>query len=83
MLCKFHSKDPEEISEAELEAYFLHRRNADHCSASTLRICCCGIRSCFVRDGRSDQGRVQSRCPLDRRGLLWREAVEPARVRVV
>ncbi|HCN66797.1 MAG TPA: site-specific integrase [Candidatus Accumulibacter phosphatis] len=50
MLCEFHGgKSPEEISEAELETYFLHRRNVDHWSANTLRICYCGIRFYFVK----------------------------------
>lgn len=49
MLCEFHGKVPEEIGEAELEAYFLHRRNVDHWSANTLRICYCGIRFYFVK----------------------------------
>jgi len=49
MLCEFYGKVPEEISEAELEAYFLHRRNVDHWSANTLRICYCGIRFYFVK----------------------------------
>lgn len=49
MLCDFYGKVPEEIVEAELEAYFLHRRNVDHWSANTLRICYCGIRFYFVK----------------------------------
>lgn len=49
MLCDFYGKVPEEIAEAELEAYFLHRRNVDHWSPNTLRICYCGIRFYFVK----------------------------------
>ena len=50
MLCEFYgNKAPEDISETELEAYFLHRRNVDHWSANTLRICYCGIRFYFVK----------------------------------
>ena len=50
MLCEFYgNKQPQDIGEAELEAYFLHRRNVDHWSANTLRICYCGIRFYFVR----------------------------------
>lgn len=49
MLCEFYGRGPEEIGEAELEAYFLHRRNVDHWSANTLRICYCGIRFYFVK----------------------------------
>lgn len=49
MLCEFHGKIPEEISETELEAYFLHRRNVNHWSSNTMRICYCGIRFYFVK----------------------------------
>lgn len=49
MLCEFYGKEPKDISEAELEAYFLHRRNVDHWSPNTLRICYCGIRFYFVK----------------------------------
>ena len=50
MLCEFYgNKEPEDIGEAELEGYFLHRRNVDHWSANTLRICYCGIRFYFVK----------------------------------
>jgi len=50
MLCEFYAgKRPEDINEAELEAYFLHRRNHDHWSSSTMRICYCAIRFYFVK----------------------------------
>jgi integrase/recombinase XerD len=49
MLVEFYAKDPAEISEAELEAYFLRRKNLDRWSANTLRICYCGIRFYFVQ----------------------------------
>ena len=49
MLSQFYGKRPEEIGEAELEAYFLHRRNVDRWSANTMRICYCGIRFFFVQ----------------------------------
>ncbi len=45
MLVTHCGKDPSEISQADLEAYFLHRRNADHWSPNTMRICYCGRRS--------------------------------------
>jgi integrase/recombinase XerD len=48
MLVQFTGKPPESISEQELEAYFLHRRNRDHWSPNTMRICYCGIRFFFV-----------------------------------
>jgi len=47
-LVEFTGKRPAAISEQELEAYFLHRRNADHWSPNTMRICYCGIRFFFV-----------------------------------
>ena len=48
MLVDFCGKPPAAITEAELEAYFLHRRNRDHWSPNTMRICYCGIRFFFV-----------------------------------
>jgi len=48
MLSTFYSKPPDEITEPELEAYFLRRRNVDHWSPNTMRICYCGIRFFFV-----------------------------------
>lgn len=48
MLVEFYRKAPQEISEAELEAYFLRRKNVDRWSSNTLRICYCGIRFYFV-----------------------------------
>ena len=48
MLSTFYSKPPDEIVETELEAYFLRRRNVDHWSLNTMRICSCGIRFFFV-----------------------------------
>jgi integrase/recombinase XerD len=48
MLVEFYGKAPQEISEAELEAYFLRRKNLDRWSSNTLRICYCGIRFYFV-----------------------------------
>ena len=48
MLSTFYSTTPDEISEPELEAYFLRRRNVDHWSPNTMRICSCGIRFFFV-----------------------------------
>jgi integrase/recombinase XerD len=48
VLSEFYAKPPEEISERELEDYFLHRKNVDHWSANTMRIFYCGIRFFFV-----------------------------------
>ena len=47
-LVEFCGKPPAQISEPEMEAYFLHRRNVDRWSPNTLRICYCGIRFFFV-----------------------------------
>lgn len=49
MLCQFYAKAPDAITEPELEAYFLHRKNTDRWSANTMRICYCGIRFYFVQ----------------------------------
>lgn len=50
MLCEFHgNKPPEAITEPELEAYFLHRKNVDRWSSNTMRICYCGIRFYYVK----------------------------------
>lgn len=48
MLVDFYGKPPEQITEQELEQYFLRRKNVDHWSANTMRICYCGIRFFFV-----------------------------------
>ena len=48
MLSNFYGKTPDALTETELEAYFLRRRNVDHWSANTMRICYCGIRFFFV-----------------------------------
>jgi site-specific recombinase XerD len=48
-LVDFCGKPPEGISEAELEAYFLHRRNVDHWAPNSMRISYCGIRFFFVQ----------------------------------
>jgi integrase/recombinase XerD len=47
-LVQYTGKPPVAISEQELEAYFLQRRNIDRWSANTMRICYCGIRFFFV-----------------------------------
>lgn len=48
-LVDFCGKPPEAISEAELEAYFLHRRNHSHWAPNSMRISYCGIRFFFVQ----------------------------------
>lgn len=48
MLRQFYDKAPELTSEDELQNYFLHRKNVDHWSPKTMRICYCGIRFFFT-----------------------------------
>ena len=48
-LVDFCGKAPEAITEAELEAYFLHRRNHNHWAPNSMRISYCGIRFFFVQ----------------------------------
>jgi integrase/recombinase XerD len=47
-LVDFYDKTPEQISEQELEDYFLHRKNVDKWSAATMRICYSGIKFFFI-----------------------------------
>jgi integrase/recombinase XerD len=44
MLVDFYDKSPDLITEEELQDYFLHRKNVNHWSPNTMRICYCGIR---------------------------------------
>lgn len=44
MLTEFSGKHPDEISEEELQNYFLHRKNVSKWSPKTMRICYCGIK---------------------------------------
>ena len=48
MLCEFYHKTPDQISESELQQYFLHRKNRVRWSPNTMRICYCGIRFFFL-----------------------------------
>ena len=48
MLAEFYKKTPDQISEQELQDYFLHRKNVDKWSAATMRICYSGIKFFFV-----------------------------------
>ena len=48
MLVEFYGKPPEQISEKELENYFLYRRNVCEWSPATLRIAYSGIRFFFI-----------------------------------
>jgi integrase/recombinase XerD len=47
-LVDFYQKTPDQISEPELEDYFLHRRNVDKWSSATLRIAYSGIKFFFI-----------------------------------
>jgi integrase/recombinase XerD len=47
MLSGFYEKGPDQISEKELEDYFLHRRNVTLWSSATLRIAYSGIKFYF------------------------------------
>jgi len=44
LLAQFYYKSPDLISEQELQAYFLHRKNVDGLAPASLRICYSGIR---------------------------------------
>ncbi len=48
MLAQFHGKSPDLITEEELSDYFLHRKNTDKWSPSTMRLCYCGIRFFYM-----------------------------------
>jgi len=48
LLCQFYDKTPDQISESELQPYFLHRKNRDGGSPNTMRIGYGGIRFFFV-----------------------------------
>jgi integrase/recombinase XerD len=44
LLAQFYGKSPDMISEKELQAYFLHRKNVDGLAPASMRICYSGIR---------------------------------------
>jgi site-specific recombinase XerD len=48
MLSQFYDKTPDLVSEQELQEYFLQRKNVNHWSPKTMRICYCGIRFFYV-----------------------------------
>ncbi len=48
MLVDFYGKTPDQITETELQNYFLHRRNVDKWSGATMRICYSGIKFFFL-----------------------------------
>lgn len=48
MLVDFYKKPPGQVSEQELQDYFLHRKNIDKWSPATMRICYSGIKFFFI-----------------------------------
>ena len=44
LLAQFYSTSPDVISEKELQASFLHRKNGDGLAPASMRICSSGIR---------------------------------------
>ena len=48
MLFEHFEKNPRQITEGELQAYFLYRRNETRWSASTLKICYCALKIFFI-----------------------------------
>lgn len=49
MLCEFCNKTPDLISEAELQKYFLHRKNVNQWAPKTLRIAYGGVRFFYLK----------------------------------
>ncbi len=49
-----YGKDPRQITEEELQEYFLFRRNVTEWSPSTLKICYCGLKFFFINVLRRD-----------------------------
>lgn len=47
-LVDFYDKTPDEISEEQLQEYFLHRKNVDGWSPATMRICYSGIKFFYI-----------------------------------
>jgi len=54
MLIEHFEKNPREITEEELQEYFLFRRNVTKWSPSTLKICYCGLKFFFINVLRRD-----------------------------
>ena len=62
MLSQFYDKTPDRVSEQELQEYFLQRKNVNHWSPKTLRICYCGIRFFYVNVLPSATGTFSRSC---------------------
>jgi integrase/recombinase XerD len=54
MLIEHFEKDPRQITEEELQSYFLYRRNETRWSPSTLKICYCALKFFFINVLRRD-----------------------------
>jgi integrase/recombinase XerD len=50
MLVDFYDKTPDQITEVQLQDYFLHRKNKDKWSPATMRICYSGIKFFFINE---------------------------------
>ena len=48
LLVEYYGKTPDQITETELQEYFLHRKNVSKWSAAYLRICYSGNRFFFI-----------------------------------
>jgi len=48
MLVEFYDKTPDQITEQELQDYFIHRKNVSRWSPATMRICYSGVKFFFV-----------------------------------
>lgn len=48
MLVDFYGKTPDQVSEEELQEYFIHRKNVSKWSGAYMRICYCAIKFFFV-----------------------------------
>ncbi|MDY6896365.1 MAG: site-specific integrase [Thermotogota bacterium] len=48
-LVDFYKKTPDQITEKELEDYFLHRKNHDQWAPATMGICYSGIKFFFKK----------------------------------
>jgi integrase/recombinase XerD len=53
-LSKHVNKRPDQITEEELRAYFLHLTNVDHVAPSTVTVALCAIKFFFTRTARRD-----------------------------
>ena len=54
MLSEFYEKTPDLVSEEELKAYFLHRKNVNQWAPNTLRIAYCAIKFFYLHVVRRD-----------------------------